>query len=140
MKKLLDVTQLKNQLSSIVGIVNPIEWNSNGKIKKFSIYTTDEEDIIVESSLDFRQFRRLKSLLNKKVEATGRIYANDEGEKYIKLKRIRELTRPSAPAVNTFYPNKLEHALWPEEFAINFPQGWEAISENGNPIHFWEAS
>ncbi len=30
------------------GFINPIGWNSEGQVKEFSIYTQDEEDIILK--------------------------------------------------------------------------------------------
>ena len=101
---------------TVFGTLNPIMWNRHGQAIKFAIYSEDEEDIIIE---DFKHKRKLEKLVNKTVQASGVIRVNDDGEKYIKLKRIRELSGPTSPTTPSPWTKK---SFWTDEFAIRIPQ------------------
>ena len=100
----------KEKEKSITGTLNPIRWDKNGRIKQFSIYSEEEEDVIIEH---FQNKRKLTKLLNKRVIAVGKVRLDEEGNKYIKLKNIKELTGPTSPAINLVKP--IDAGLWNEE-------------------------
>lgn len=108
------------RLEKVIGILNPIMWDRRGAVQKFSIYSHDEEDIIIEG---FKNKIKLKLLLGKKVEAKGRIQTNDDGEKVIKLSSIKELIGPSSPASSTSTATAL--GMWSDEYSVSIPKSYE---------------
>ena len=114
-----------NKDQSVTGILNPIHWDRHGNIKQFSIYTDEEEDIIIEGYLDKR---KLEKLLNKRVLAKGQIRTNEDGEKFIKLKSIKELTGPTSPAINLVSP--IETSFWNEEYSLSIPREYALTQYN----------
>ena len=118
---------------TVVGTVTPIAWDRNGKAKTFSIYTHDEEDLIIEnSSLN----HKLCLLLNRTVEATGNLYINKEGEKCMRLDKVRGIRGPSSPAPASAYPKPNN---WYEEYSINIPRDVTVLSDNEPFDQIWEA-
>jgi hypothetical protein len=117
-------SSLRRKKECIIGILNPIMWDKRGRIKKFSIYSQDE-DIIIEG---YKNRERLKNLLNKKVEAKGQVTINEDGEKFIRLDKIRELEGPNSPAMN-IYPA----SAWMlnEEYSVCIPTDY-ALSQYEN--------
>ncbi len=104
----------------ITGILNPIKWYGNGKIKEFSIYS-NEEDIIIEG---YRKKRKLENLLNKLVVAKGQIRIGESGEKFIKLKSIKELKSPTSPPANLIKPRE---SIFGEEYSVLIPKEYAFI-------------
>ncbi len=119
---------------SIIGTLNPIRWDKNGRIKQFSIYSEEEEDVIIEN---FQNKRKLTKLLNKRVIAVGKVRLDEDGNKYIKLKSIKELTGPTSPAINLVKP--IEAGLWNEEYSLSIPKEYALHQYNQNTGSLWEA-
>ncbi len=125
---------LGSKTETVIGTLNPIMWDRRGKIKKFSIYSYEDEDIIIEG---FRNRAKLKNLLNKKVEAKGIIRVNEDGEKLIKLTNIRELTGPSSPGLNI--TPSLATGVWNEEFSVSIPKHYGFSQYENLQAGRWEA-
>ncbi len=113
----------KNKKKEIIGVLNPIEWDKEGEVKKYSIYTVDEEDIIIE---EIFPNIKLKHLLNKKVLAKGILREDKEGQKFIKLKTIKQLIEPNSPATNLL--KKPIFNVWPEEYELSIPKDYQFAS------------
>jgi transcription termination factor Rho len=121
---------------SITGTLNPINWDRFGKIKQFSIYSEDEEDIIVVS---YSNKRKLEKLLNKRVLAKGQVKIDENGDKYIRLKSIKELTGPTSPAINLAKP--IESTFWNDEYSLSIPKDYAIAQYNQiGDTYLWEAS
>lgn len=73
---------------TITGSLNPIKWNKQGKAIGFSIFTSEDEDIIIESYSDLKRLRKYSGYF---VKVQGRIRINDFGDKSIKLFKIRKV-------------------------------------------------
>lgn len=114
---------LRGKTQTIFGVLNPIMWDRRGKVKKFSIYSSEDEDIIIEG---YRNRHKLKALLNRRVEAQGLIRMNDDGEKIIRLNQIKEITGPNSPAMMS--PSNLDSSIWNEEFSVSIPRKY-ALSQ-----------
>ncbi|PIR35930.1 MAG: hypothetical protein COV37_05930 [Bdellovibrio sp. CG11_big_fil_rev_8_21_14_0_20_39_38] len=107
---------LTNKEQSIIGTLNPIHWDKEDDVDQFSIYSDEEEDIIIE---EFHNKKRLSRLINKRVLARGKIRIDENGEKHIKLKMIKELSPPTAPAVRL--SNPITARFWSEEYSLLVP-------------------
>lgn len=118
---------------SIIGTLNPIRWDKNGRIKQFSVYS-EEEDVIIEN---FQNKRKLTKLLNKRVIAVGKVRLDEEDNKYIKLKSIKELTGPTSPATNLV--KLIDAGLWNEEYSLSIPKEYALHQYNQHAGAFWEA-
>ncbi len=100
--------------SKVVGAVSPIEWDKSGKPKKFTIFTEWGEDYII---INKNQDSMLKPYLNRVVEAYGHVHKNDDGDKFLSLKKLNLLGFPgSTPAENQPHINDLY-----EEYALHIP-------------------
>ncbi len=110
----------KNKKQTVVGTLIPITWDRKGRAIRFSIYSDEGEDFIIK---EYRYKGRLQRLLNKRVQAIGIVSSNKHDDKFIKLKRIKELTEPSSPSVQVRVPQN--GGLWDDEFSINVPKGYE---------------
>ena len=86
--KILDYSQF-TKYEKVCGIVTPIDWDRNGKPCKYSLYTLDEEDIIIEAE---HLKKKIKRLANKYVEVTGNIYTNVLGDRVIYARKIKRLS------------------------------------------------
>lgn len=111
------VTINKESEESIVGTLNPISWDRNDGIKQFSIYSTDEEDIIIEG---YTNKRKLIGMLNKRVLAKGNIRIDENGDKFIRIKEIKKISGQSSPTNNFFGPTV--PSLWNEEYSLSIPK------------------
>ncbi|ATH07309.1 hypothetical protein BIY24_04965 [Halobacteriovorax marinus] len=128
------INSLTEKEESIVGTLNPIRWDKNGEIKQFSIYSTDEEDIIIEG---YPKKRKLIKMLNKRVLAKGKVRIDENGDKFIKINNIKEISGPGAP-VNSFI-RPIEPSLWNEEYSLSIPKEY-ALAQYGQANEtFWEA-
>ena len=113
----------------ITGVLNPIHWDRNGKIRKFSIYSEDEEDIIIEGYLNKQ---KLESLLSKRVLGKGKIRVNKNCEKFIRLRSIKEIAGPPPSALGQ--QKSTLPSLWDEEYSLKIPAQYTSNKES-----FWEA-
>ena len=84
---------------------------------KFSIYSDTEEDIIIDN---YKNKRKLKKLLNKRVQAKGKVQTNKWGDKYIRIKSIKELADPESPPENLLETPRSH--LWIEDYPLSFPK------------------
>lgn len=75
--KLKNYTQVSTE---ITGVLTPIKWDNKGTPTDYSIFTHDEEDIIIKNYGDIIKLRYLQS---KYVIAKGHITYNQDGEKVI---------------------------------------------------------
>jgi hypothetical protein len=128
-------SKFRSKTKVVIGTLNPIMWDKKGKVKKFSIYSFEEEDIIIEG---YRNRSKLKSLLNKKVEARGSIRRNEDGEKVIKLTKIKELKNPSTPSQNL--TPEINLGMWSEEFSVSIPKDYAVLQYQNLQDSFLEAS
>ena len=116
----LDQVTSKRDNQTIIGTLIPITWDRKGRAIRFSIYSSDGEDFIIK---DYRFKSRLQRILNKNVQAVGEVSSNKYDEKFIKLKKIKELTGPSSPSMQVKVPKN--QGLWDEEFVVNIPKNYE---------------
>lgn len=123
-----------NKDQSVTGTLNPIHWDRHGRIKQFSIYSEDEEDIIIEG---YPNKKKLEKLLNKRVLAKGQVRTNEDEEKFIKLKSIKELTGPTSPAISLVKP--IEPGFWNEEYSLSIPKEYALAQYNQIGDTYWEA-
>jgi hypothetical protein len=123
-----------NKDQSITGTLNPIHWDRHGNIKKFSIYSDDQEDIIIEG---YTNKTKLEKLLNKRVFAKGQVRTDEYGDKFIKLKSIKELTGPTSPAISLVRP--IEPGLWGEEYSLSISKDYVLTQYNQIGDTYWEA-
>ena len=137
--KVKDYNPPKNKINinhhqtMVTGVVTPIGWNTKGQAVKFSICTFDEEeDIIVGNSI---YNKKLSLLLNKTVQATGKIYNNKNGDKCIHLTRVLLIKGPSSPASTT---NTATYS-WYEELPLNIPPELPSILRVNSSERLWEA-
>ncbi len=115
--KTLTLKTPNNKKQTIIGTLIPIAWDRKGKAIKFSIYSNEGEDIILK---EYRYKNRLKRLLNKKVEVTGEVTHNKYGDKFIKLKTIKDFLDSSS---SSMYLRDLQSGqLWDEDFSIHIPK------------------
>jgi len=111
-KRSINPKNLVRKEAYITGRLNPIEWDEKDQIKKFSIYSDIEEDIIIEH---YRNFQKLKSLLNQRVLAIGHTYKKN-GELYMRPRIIRKLTNPSSSVLKFS-----KEDYWNEELKLAYP-------------------
>jgi hypothetical protein len=89
-KRLVDVQgEMNNHLTTIRGLVIPVEWDEDGNIRNLAISTYDEDEYWIEMD---QRIKQLMSIVRKKVEVTGLVGETD-GRKIIIVKRID--TNPS---------------------------------------------
>ena len=105
----------KNQVT-LEGVLNPIDWDSEGSPTQFSIYSDDEEDYIIKN---YPKPKKLKKLLSKRVRAQGRQGINSYGEKVIYTTRLQEMKR-NLPT-NT---PKTKQSFLLDEFPIKFSSNY----------------
>ncbi len=110
---------LNNNLKKVSGFLNPIKWDSNGKAISFSIYTSNDEDIIITGNFSLEKMRLL---LSKLVEAKGYIEVNKDGEKSLNLKSIREIQSPHTPIMIS------KPSYFSEEFCLNLPRNYSHLN------------
>jgi hypothetical protein len=80
-----DLTRLKNApLTTIKGLVIPVEWDDKGNIRNLVISTFDEDEYIIEPDQAGKQ---LMSSIRKELEVTGHV-SEIADRKVIKVKRI----------------------------------------------------
>jgi len=80
-----DLTRLKNDpLTTIRGLVIPVEWDDKGNILNLVISTFDEDEYLIE--LDQRG-KQLMSSIRQELEVTGEVTEIEE-RKVIKIMRI----------------------------------------------------
>jgi len=89
---------IPKSFSKVVGAVSPIEWDKSGKPKKFSIFTEWGEDYIV---INKEQDSMLKPFVNRVVEAYGYIHKNDDGDKFLSLKKLSLVGYPGSTPAET---------------------------------------
>lgn len=102
---------------TIVGHLAPVAWDDDGVATKFSIYTYDDDDFIIEGHY---RLENLKRLINKRVLAIGFIRENSQGEKLIDPILVREHKSSdfmSDGRKETVRP----YADWDEEFSVSYP-------------------
>ena len=100
----------KNYFNQILeGWITPISWNNNGRVERFSLYTTNEEDIIIDE-------RYLKQPLNKfkgkEVIVYGTLSIWDSDIKILYPNSIEEKnpsSKGSTESLNTFIEDHHVH-------------------------------
>lgn len=126
--------KLNTQYKTIIGTLNPINWDNDGVPNLFSIFTDDEEDIIVEG---YQNRKKLLKLLNKRVIAKGILRINKDNEKLLHAKSIRELTGPTSPAMNI--SNSVRPNFWEDEYSLAIPKEY-ALKQYGQfQGSYWQA-
>jgi hypothetical protein len=116
----------RNNLDQVSGFLNPIMWNQSGDAVKFSIYTSEDEDVIISGNYNNTL---LRSMLGKLVEAYGILNDDRDDEKTIDLKRISEIKTPHAPAIGS------SHKSYEEDFNINLPSSYKFFISNDRIIN-----
>lgn len=112
-----EVGSRQNREETITGILNPISWDKYGRVKKFSISSNGDEDIIIEGGANYQ---KLKSLINRNVIAWGKTWRSDEeGGKRIKLRHIEEVSFPSSS--ENWGNETFENDMWSDEYSVIIP-------------------
>lgn len=101
-------------LVEVIGVLNPIGWDKNGNVKKYSIYTQNEEDIIIEY-IDNPEL--LQHFINNYVLAKGSVRIDLDGEKYIRIKHLKALAG-GGPSTISRYASQNRSLLF-DEFAVS---------------------
>lgn len=70
----------------VEGIVTPISWNEKGDVRLFSLFTSEGEDILIDSE-EF--FDTLHMLIGKSISIYGTLYRTNYGAQIIYPKRIK---------------------------------------------------
>lgn len=70
------------------GILTPTDWDEYEVPTEYSLFTIDEEDLLLQSSHLKKKFY---SLVNKPVEVVAEARRNQWGDKYLRVKKIRQL-------------------------------------------------
>jgi hypothetical protein len=108
---------------SIYGFFNPLSWGEDDIPTKFSIYTDEEEDIVIHSSLSWPV---LKNYCGKRVEAHGTLGVDEDGNTSLHLKKIKELKGPANSAqTQVGYMEEASLALplrFDNEFSVPFDE------------------
>lgn len=73
-----------NKYKTIRGTITPISWDKQGKIVKYSIYTEDDEDILLKGGGLEKVFKRLK---NKRVKIFGDFLSRLNEIKVLQVKK-----------------------------------------------------
>lgn len=123
---------MKTSETTLEGTLNPIEWDEDGEVIKFSVYSDDEEDYIVEN---YPKPKKLQRLLNKRVLVQGKIGANAYGEKVIYATKMKQIKRPLRRAS---FRSEVPVFFWDEEFPAHIPKE-AALFGQQTPESFWEA-
>jgi len=76
--------EMSNHLTTIRGLVIPVEWDDEGNILNLGISTYDEDEYWIEMD---QRMKQMISILRKEVEVTG-LVAENEGRKKIVVKKI----------------------------------------------------
>src|SRR5690606_27442521 len=101
----------------VVGTLNPIRWNHKGKVIEYAIFSEHEEDIIIEYSPSKKTLDRF---LNKKILAIGYLRKNKYGEKFIKIKSIKEFSSQGTPTPVKKIRDEVDWYL--QEYPLNLPE------------------
>jgi hypothetical protein len=80
------MTTQANSNWSVSGIITPISWDKNDNVRGISIFTSDDEDIIIS---DATYFKKLRKLINKYVTVEGRVISNGFVRKMISVTKFR---------------------------------------------------
>lgn len=125
---------LRQNIQSVTGILNPIEWDSKGVSTKFSIYSDDEEDILLEGPITRK---KIEGLVNKRVVATGSVRLNEYGEKLMRVERIEKQNGPNSCALQLPKNDLLQ--FWGEEYSVEVPLENILNDQYGDsPETFWD--
>jgi len=75
---------MNDHLTTIRGLVIPVDWDEDGNILNLAISTFDEDEYWIEID---KKIKQLMSIIRKEVEVTGLVGETD-GRKRIIVKRI----------------------------------------------------
>jgi hypothetical protein len=85
------------------GTIVAVGWDKYEQINKTSLYTVDDEDILLEHTLGIK---KLKLYLNKKVKVIGNLTSLNSDERKVAVKSICLLengfSKPSVPVLDEF--------------------------------------
>jgi hypothetical protein len=76
-----------NEVKVFEGVLVPAGWDRQENINRLSLFTQDDEDIILKHRFGMRQF---KPYLNQKVKIYGKISSNNNNERTIYVNKITE--------------------------------------------------
>lgn len=74
-------------MTTVRGIIVPVDWDDKGKVKAVAISTHHEEEFIIHRSYDLN---KLLKIIHQKVEVTGTV-EEKPGEKVIKVQRLAQI-------------------------------------------------
>jgi len=80
-----------NKQKTVTGVLSPIRWNSNDEIIEYSVYTENDEDIILRGNNLDSNFRFFK---NQKVKVSGNFLSSSNSEddlRVFKASKIQKL-------------------------------------------------
>lgn len=117
MNNTIHLKEISKHEETIRGILNPIRWDKYGRVTQYSIYSEEEEDIII---LDRVHRKKLEKLVNQHVQAKGKVIQVDEDTKYLRLKNIKALTGPNTPLNPHF--GSFDKNFWDEEYSLSIPK------------------
>ena len=102
---------------TVVGHLAPIAWDDEGAATKFSIYTYEDDDLIVEGNY---RIDNLKKLINKPVYAIGFIREQSNGDKFIDPILVREHKSTNFTSIG-LQEIKSKYSEWGDEFSVIYP-------------------
>jgi hypothetical protein len=75
----------KNANETLKGIVTPIQWDEDDQVSAVALFATDDEEYLIENGEKF------VDLIQKSIEATGRVKRDKKAFKSIFIKRYNIL-------------------------------------------------
>ena len=74
-----------NANETLTGIVTPIQWDEFGQVAAVALFATDDEEYLIENGEKFLD------MVQKSIEATGRVKRDKKSSKSIFIKRFEIL-------------------------------------------------
>ena len=102
---------MSERIDRVEGVLTPIEWDAKGRPCAYSLFTWEEEDIVIQ---EFPKKKKLQKLKNHFVALEGKVFKNSYGEKFIRAFKVKKLRRKP-------FPQKSRNCE--EEFAPLLPSG-----------------
>ncbi|MBF0312815.1 MAG: hypothetical protein HQK50_03650 [Oligoflexia bacterium] len=113
----------KNEISAFRGVITPISWDKQNRIKSFGVYTHEGEDIPIVNR-DGKESSKLMKYLNQKVKVYGAVSElPDHEHRVISVRKIikeNKMTK-SKHKIKKCQPMPQE-IYYSDEFNILFPQ------------------
>ncbi|OFZ26191.1 hypothetical protein A2326_03715 [candidate division WWE3 bacterium RIFOXYB2_FULL_41_6] len=79
-----------NKRKTVTGVLSPIRWNSNDEIVEYSVYTENDEDIILRGNNLDSNFKFFK---NQKVKVSGNFLSSSDDLRVFQASKIQKLNK-----------------------------------------------